>query len=90
MFQIFFWVESLAFIKEWELVVISNLDTHKINENNLPSLASKHDLQPYLTDVNGRGVAYARSHKVEVASAGVSEANRGRREVATFATARFN
>jgi len=36
------------------------------------------------------GVAYVRSHKVEAASAGGSEANRGRREVATFATARFN
>ena len=36
------------------------------------------------------GGAYARSYKVEAASAGGSEANRGRREVATFATARFN
>ena len=36
------------------------------------------------------GVAYARSLKANVVSAGGSEANRGRREVATFATARFN
>ena len=35
-------------------------------------------------------VAYARGHKANVLSAGGSEANRGRREVATFATARFN
>ena len=37
-----------------------------------------------------RGDAYARGQKVNVVSAGVSEANRERREVATFATARFN
>jgi hypothetical protein len=36
------------------------------------------------------GDAYARGHKANVLSAGGSEANRGRREVATFATARFN
>ena len=42
-FRFFFWVESPAFIKEWEPVVISNLDTYKINENRLPSLASKHN-----------------------------------------------
>ena len=36
------------------------------------------------------GDAYARGHKANVVSAGGSEANRGRREVATFATARFN
>ena len=36
------------------------------------------------------GDAYARGQKANVVSAGGSEANRGRREVATFATARFN
>jgi hypothetical protein len=36
------------------------------------------------------GVAYARGQKANVVSAGGSEADRGRREVATFATARFN
>jgi len=37
-----------------------------------------------------RGVAYARRLKANVVSARGSEVNRGRREVATFATARFN
>tara|TARA_B110000305_G_C19297065_1_gene567186 strand:- start:749 stop:970 length:222 start_codon:yes stop_codon:yes gene_type:complete len=36
-----------------------------------------------------RGVVYARSYRVDVVCTGGSEANRGRREVAIFATAWF-
>ena len=88
-------MELSVFPEKWEPKVTSNHDTYEVSYG--PPCNEYHCcLQHYLSKPeqpmlpHDQGVAYVRSHKVEAASAGGSEANRGRREVATFATARFN